>query len=342
MPIKPKISIIVPVYKAEKYLHRCVDSILAQTFTDFELLLIDDGSPDSSGEICDQYAVADTRVRVFHKPNGGVSSARQCGLDNAHGEYTIHADPDDWVEPDMLQELYAEAKRTNADMVICDFFQEYGDGRTKYIKQQPTSLNSETVLQQLLFHQLHGSCWNKLVSLACYNTWNVKFPIGITLWEDLWVNCELLLHNISIAYLGKAFYHYDFYINSNSIVSRPSITSVESQFHFCEHINEKLNDTTFTWKEDALYRIKSAIKVLMLYSGLYNDDDVINKYKEINKRYTAEHIKINGIKQIFDYRYHLALLLSGHKIIANILTAILPMVFKLKWLFACLLKALKY
>ena len=142
----PKVSIIVPVYKAEKYLHRCVDSILAQTFTDFELLLIDDGSPDNSGTICDRYAAADPRVHVFHKPNGGVSSARQCGLDNAQGEYTIHADPDDWVEPDMLQELYTEAQRTNADMVICDFLQECANGKTQYIKQQPKALNSETVL----------------------------------------------------------------------------------------------------------------------------------------------------------------------------------------------------
>lgn len=100
----PKISVIVPVYKAEAYLHRCVDSIIAQTFTDWELLLVDDGSPDRSGDICDEYASKDARIRVFHKENGGVSSARQKGLDEAIGEYTIHADPDDWVEPTMLEE----------------------------------------------------------------------------------------------------------------------------------------------------------------------------------------------------------------------------------------------
>ena len=118
----PKISVIVPVYKAEKYIRRCVDSILAQTFTDFELLLVDDGSPDNSGAICDEYAARDSRVKVFHKENGGVSSARQMGLDNSLGEYVIHADPDDWVEPDMLQELYSEAQQSGADMVICDFY----------------------------------------------------------------------------------------------------------------------------------------------------------------------------------------------------------------------------
>lgn len=92
-----KISVIVPVYNAEKYLRRCVGSILAQTFTDFELLLVDDGSTDASGAICDEYASADARVRVFHKPNGGVSSARNLGLDNARGEWIAFADADDYL-----------------------------------------------------------------------------------------------------------------------------------------------------------------------------------------------------------------------------------------------------
>lgn len=155
----PKVSIIVPVYKAENYLHRCVDSILAQTFTDWELLLVDDGSPDRSGEICDEYASKDARIRVFHKENGGVSSARQKGLDEAVGEYTIHADPDDWVEPMMLEELYKRAKEDDADMVICDYYMNDGKNQT-YITQKPTVLDRKTVLGELLFQQLHGSCCN--------------------------------------------------------------------------------------------------------------------------------------------------------------------------------------
>lgn len=101
----PKISVIVPVYKAEKYLHRCVDSLLAQTFQDFEILLVDDGSPDRSGEICDEYAMKDTRVRVYHKENGGVSSARNLGLDNARGEYVCFVDSDDYVESTFMDDF---------------------------------------------------------------------------------------------------------------------------------------------------------------------------------------------------------------------------------------------
>lgn len=110
---KPTISVIVPVYNAEKYLHRCVDSILSQTFTDFEVLLINDGSTDTSGVICDEYAQKDARVRVFHKENGGVSSARNVGIKNMRGLYSIHVDSDDWVEPSYLKDLYSCAKVEN-------------------------------------------------------------------------------------------------------------------------------------------------------------------------------------------------------------------------------------
>ena len=95
----PELSVIVPVYNAEKYLHKCVDSILSQTYRDFELLLVDDGSPDQCGRICDAYATQDPRVKVIHKPNGGVSEARNVGLDQAKGNYISFIDPDDWVEP---------------------------------------------------------------------------------------------------------------------------------------------------------------------------------------------------------------------------------------------------
>lgn len=201
----PKISIIVPVYKAETYLYRCVDSILAQTFTDWELLLIDDGSPDRSGDICDEYAQKDTRIRVIHKENGGVSSARQRGLDESIGEYTIHADPDDWVEPEMLEGLYNKAKEEDADMVICDFIYEYKT-RSIICKQHLDSCDAEYILKQMFSQQLPGMCWNKLIRRECYIKYNISFPKDIIRWEDLYVICSLLMHPIKCAYLSKAFY----------------------------------------------------------------------------------------------------------------------------------------
>ena len=117
----PEISIIVPVYKVEKYLRHCVDSILAQTFTDFELLLIDDGSPDNSGAICDEYAEKDNRVRVFHKENGGVSSARNLGLDNARGTYIMFCDSDDYVADNWAEKLYEFMNYNEANLSICGY-----------------------------------------------------------------------------------------------------------------------------------------------------------------------------------------------------------------------------
>ena len=281
--IYPKISVIVPVYKAENYLYRCIDSILAQTFKDWELLLIDDGSPDNSGEICDEYVRKDTRIRVFHKENGGVSSARQKGLDKAVGEYTIHADPDDWVEPTMLEELYKKAKEDDADMVICDFFSEYKSERI-ICKQEPKECIAETILRQMFSQQLHGSCWNKLVRRSCYSKFNVKFPKNIIRWEDLYVVCLLLTHPIRCSYLPKPLYHYDLISNNDSIVRKVTMEGLNSQIHFIEHFK------ALGFSVDWLYPSMCSTKELAYYSGLYNEKGIVSLFSEINDIYINESV----------------------------------------------------
>lgn len=274
----PKVSIIVPVYNAEKYINHCVDGILAQTFTDWELLLVDDGSPDKSGEICDDYAKLDKRIRVFHKENGGVSSARQTGIEKAIGEYSIHVDPDDWVEPDMLEELYRKAKNDNADMVICDFIYEY-KSRSVICKQHIDECNAETILKQMFSQELHGSCCNKLIRLECYHKYSIRFPKDIIRWEDLYVVCSLLMHSIKCAYVPKAFYHYDLIINDNSIVRKTTMQGLVSQIRFVEHF--KLLGYSTNW----LYESMCATKELAYSSRLLDDRKIISLFSEINERY---------------------------------------------------------
>ena len=264
MCYSPKVSVIVPVYKAEAYLHQCVDSLLVQTFQDFEVLLVDDGSPDHSGEICDEYARQDSRVRVIHKQNGGVSSARQCGLDNARGEYTIHADPDDWVESGMLEALYQKAKADDADMVICDFYIEQ-NGRQTYSKQQPSALDHETVLREL-FQQLHGSCCNKLVKRACYNAYCIRFPKDFSFCEDLYVNASLLKHNLHVTYIPKAFYHYTQVINANSLVCKYNSEVQEQDRILLEAIDRLLQDSPV--HEIAYRHIASMIVIRAFYARI--------------------------------------------------------------------------
>ena len=207
------ISIIIPVYNSEKYLRRCLDSILAQTYTCWEAIVVDDGSTDRSLEICREYANKDSRFRVFHKANGGVSSARQYGVDRLCDEsvYSIHADPDDWLEPRMLEELCNRAIESEADMVVCDFYYSFPNEEI-YIHQDPKSENPKRVLGAL-FLGLHGSLWNKLVKSDSYKKFDIRFPVGLDYCEDFLVNVTLLQRIDKVAYLPQAFYHYDQYSN---------------------------------------------------------------------------------------------------------------------------------
>ena len=221
---KPLVSIIIPVYNVELYLSKCIDSILAQSFTDWECILVDDGSKDKSGSICDNYALKDNRIKVIHQNNSGVSVARQVGIDNVCGEYSIHIDPDDWIESNMLEELYNKAKSDDADMVICDYYKHEG-GVQQYINQRPNLLEPIKIIEQMLttnmYPPLYGSCWNKLVRCSCFNSSDnlIRFePDDLSLGEDVVFNCRLLMSTVHrVSYLNKAFYHYE--VRSNSLCS---------------------------------------------------------------------------------------------------------------------------
>ena len=120
----PKLSVIIPIYNTEKYLRDCIESILAQTFTDFELILVDDGSADRSGAICDEYCQLDGRIKVIHQKNGGVTVARKRGTEAASGDYISFIDSDDWIEPNMYHDMWKKADMYNADIVFCDILVE--------------------------------------------------------------------------------------------------------------------------------------------------------------------------------------------------------------------------
>ena len=188
-------------------MRKCLDSILAQTFEDYECLLIDDGSKDGSPAICDEYAARDSRFKAFHKPNGGLSDARNYGIERAQGSYTIFFDPDDWVDTDCLMDMYAEAVETGADMVMCDLF--YNDPyRQKYCKQEPTSLDHNDVLKDLIVGKVYGFTVTKLLRRSLYQQYDLQYPIGMYGCEDQYTMCKLLKNDIKMAYLPKAYYHY--------------------------------------------------------------------------------------------------------------------------------------
>lgn len=204
----PKISVIVPVYNAEKWLRRCVGSILAQTYTDFELLLINDGSTDDSGVICDEYAGKNSRIRVFHKPNGGVSSARNLGLDNARGEWITFVDSDDWVELEYLECLLSNVG--GAELSICDFVIRGSD--EVWPDKIETGLISKDKLAAF-YTETYPYChltapWIKLYKKSIIEENNIRFKEDISTLEDTIFVLEYLRWVENITCSNRKLYNY--------------------------------------------------------------------------------------------------------------------------------------
>ena len=259
----PAISVIVPIYNMEKLMRKCLDSILAQTFQDYECLLIDDGSKDGSPAICDEYAAKDDCFKAFHKSNGGLSDARNYGLARAQGEYTIFFDPDDWVDEDCLKDLYAKAVETNADMVMCDIW--YNDPyRQRYSKQEPTSLNHLDVLKDLITGKVYGFTVTKLIRKELYDKFGIQYPVGMYGCEDQYTMCKLLKNDIKIAYLPKAYYHYMHYGNATQSRRYDENTYLQD-VKIRDMFVELLTDTPY--KQLAYNEKSSAIYTRAFYLG---------------------------------------------------------------------------
>ena len=290
--LSPKISIIIPIYNAEHSLPKMLNSILKQTFCDFEVLLINDGSTDSSGTICNNYTSEDKRFKIIKKKNAGVSAARQTGLENAQGEYIIHADADDWIEPTMLEELYNKAIKENADVVICDFYTNNGNIE-KYVKQQPNGLDHISILHGL-FQQLHGSCWNKLVSRICYNKYSIKFTAGINHCEDLLTWIQLYQYPIKTAYLPKAFYHY--IMNDNSITHNFTRQTYEMR---CMFYRELCKSLTINGFESDKRRMRLSILAEGYMYKVISNREVWIELMKYNKR--AAFCETRSIRWLFGY-----------------------------------------
>ena len=260
------ISIIVPIYNQEKVMRKCLDSILKQTFSDWECILVDDGSTDQSGEICDEYARHDKRIKVIHKKNDGVAMARQTGVDNALGEYTIHADPDDYVEPRMLEDMYEASKVQNADILVCDFYSDKGANNTNYVSQPIIDNTIKGLVTSILRCKLHGSLCNKLAKRRIYTDYNAKFYPGINYSEDVLIWAQLVDKELKVAYLPKAYYHYVQNINSITFEMSPKLFDIQKNFLI------KLNDTSVEKEKVQVFahRIKmDALKVGLLSRNEY-------------------------------------------------------------------------
>ncbi len=211
-----KISIIMPVYKVEDYVGKAIESMQAQTLTQWEFLIVDDGTPDKSGEICDEYAKKDSRIKVIHKENGGAPSARNVAIDIAKGKYMYFLDSDDWAENTMLEDMYNLAEQTSAQLVVAGFYIDtyYGDGEDEkytqvqnvqsvvYPDRQAFRENSYKLFDKNLLY----TPWNKLYSAEYILQNKLYFPQ--TFWDDFPFNLSIVRQVERVAVTQKCYYHF--------------------------------------------------------------------------------------------------------------------------------------
>lgn len=204
--MQPLISVIIPVYKVELYLRECIDSVLAQTYQNLEVILVDDGSPDQCGSICEQYAEKDNRVCVIHKENGGLSDARNAGIDVAKGEYIGFVDSDDWVAPDMYECLYKASVEYNAEIVVCGY---YDCWRGKYHAAYHSDVQiyeNEEGMEALLWLKIGNYSWNKLYKRELW-TKDIRFPKG-KVYEDVRTTYRVVQKSKTIVSIPEIKYYY--------------------------------------------------------------------------------------------------------------------------------------
>lgn len=202
----PLISVLIPAYNTEKYLPQCLDSVIGQTYKNLEIIIVDDGSTDASGNICDAYAAADGRVRVIHQENAGIAVTRNCLLAAARGAYVAWVDSDDWIEPDMYEYLLAGAARTGADITICGRIEEWARfSRPMGYPQEKLLSGGEALVELIGDHLMQNNLWDKLFKREVIV--GVGFPRGEN-YEDIAVLYKIFEAAGSVAILPECKYHY--------------------------------------------------------------------------------------------------------------------------------------
>lgn len=281
-----KLSVIVPVYNVEPYLRRCIDSIVNQTYNNLEIILIDDGSPDNCGRICDEYANKDSRISVIHQKNGGLSVARNSGMDVATGDYIAFVDSDDYIASDMYKSMISILENNNLDIVCCGDYRVVGDkvygnegsGALKIFSQD------EIIYKALLDYQV--AAWNKVYKYDV--TKDIRFPVGRK-FEDTATSYLFFSKSKKVGVIDRAYYYY--FKNINSITQ----TSFKAQdrYDFVKGYIERLE---FAEKNDIKcinecksLLLKSALSCLTAVYARSNDenDKIFRKLKSLIEKYRS-------------------------------------------------------
>lgn len=310
------ISIIVPVYKVEKYIHKCISSIINQTYSNIEIILVDDGSPDNCAKICDEYALKDKRIKVIHQKNMGLSEARNRGIEISKGEYIGFVDSDDYIEPTMFQDLYNAIIDNDADISICNFYVISNKRKVAKNNFKRRNFNKIEALKGVLLDKdIQSYAWNKLYKRELFE--NIKYPIGKK-YEDIGTTFYLFEKSNKIAYIEKPEYNYlnredsiVFNYNEQTIMDYTDI--IIERYKYVDNKYEQLKKYNFYYlaktlitafnDAESLNKINNSLmkKIEELYSivkkdiqkyGLVDNDLFSNEQKiEINKLLKNEEIK---------------------------------------------------
>lgn len=281
-----KISIIVPVYQVEKYIRQCIDSILAQTFTDFELILVDDGSKDNSGKICDEYAEKDKRIRVIHKENDGLSDARNKGLDNASGNYFMFVDSDDYIAPNMAECLYKKISEAKADIAACNYRYVFEGGK----KDFSTENKAEVINANEIFYNRKNERNYGFWTIACNKLYkrekfkSLRFRFGKYHEDEFWAN-DIYQMDIKAVTVSESLYYYR--QRGNSIMGNKNIRKC---FDIIEAFEERIN----VYLKEEKYS-DQAYKVLIYSLEHLNEGKKLIKNEEDKEQFIDKERKIKNI-----------------------------------------------
>lgn len=272
-----EVSVIVPVYQVEQYLKQCLDSILNQTFKDIEVILIDDGSKDNSGKICDEYALNDNRVKVRHQKNMGLSDARNSGMNLMSGKYFMFVDSDDYVSEQMIEKLYTRAVETEADVVCCNFeyFWENNEKESFSTKQKREELNSSEIFNHRKNEKNYGFwtvAWNKLYKSSSMNLF--RFRSGKIHEDEFWAN-DIYQKDLKVVTIEDSLYYYR--QRHNSIVS---IKNNKKEFDLIEAFQERIQ----IYLNQNMYP-DQAYKVLIYSLEHLNECRKLKRTEEENTQY---------------------------------------------------------
>lgn len=282
------ISVIVPVYNVEQYLHRCVNSLINQSYKDYEIILVNDGSTDNSGNICDDYAKNYSNIRVIHKKNGGLSSARNTGTDNSNGEYITFIDSDDLVSNTYLETLFELLNKYNADISCCDFSFFYDESAIsdEHNNIFDECIDGEIALEEMLYGKMHGSSACAIL-MKRHIAENFKFPIG-KFHEDDFVTFSFYAEAQKVAVTSKKMYYY--FQRAGSIMHRPFGQSALDQLEAADYIVEKCKNLNIN------------IQKASIAKKYYNYRDVFFTYQDLKNNSSETYKKvISALNQLKYY-----------------------------------------